>query len=247
MDYMRMRQLKGIYMKTKPTLTYSQLKSDTLDFLIWKTIKFINRYFDGNPHSFYLTFKKWNNLNILNAKERGIVWKNMRTINQFLGIDTSLAKSITNKQLSIFSDLEKNGDIKIFNNGNLHWTNSKDEKKSQCYNKKYIPDAKVIYLIYETHKQNEYIDFDTCNFSKRLLKFITKNFKQEIDNSDIPDTTVQPIVEEPPKPAIEIKHTPLKMDFAKMRELEILRYKIANQPKEPTDDEIKELVDAIDF
>ena len=233
-------------MKTKPTLTYSQIKNDTLDFLIWKTIKFINCYFDGNPHNFYMTFKKWKNLNMLNAKERGIVWKNMRAINKFLGIDTSLAKSITNKQLSIFLDLEKNDKIKIFNNGNLHWTNSKDEKKSQCYNKRYIPNAKLIYLIYESHKQNEYIDFNTCNFSKRLLKFISKNFKQEIDNSDIQDTQSQPI-DEQPKHAIEIEHTPLEIDFAKKRELEILRYKLANQPKELTDDEIQELVDGIDF
>ena len=142
--------------------------------------------------------------------------------------------------------MEKNDKIKIFNNGNLHWTNSKDEKKSQCYNKKYIPNAKLIYLIYESHKQNEYIDFNTCNFSKRLLKFISKNFKQEIDNSDIQDTQSQPI-DEQPKHAIEIEHTPLEIDFAKKRELEILRYKLANQPKELTDDEIQELVNGIDF
>ena len=123
--YMKIRQLKGKYMKTKPTLTYSQLKNDTLDFLIWKTIKVINKYFDGNPHTFYDTFRKWKKINSLNAKERGIVWKNIRTINKFIGIDISLAKSITNKQLNIFIDLEKNGNIKIINNRNLHWTNSK--------------------------------------------------------------------------------------------------------------------------
>ena len=253
-------------MKTKPTLTYCQLKNDTLDFLIWKTIKVINKYFDGNPHTFYDTFRKWNKINNLNAKERGIVWKNMRTINKFIGIDISLAKSITNKQLNIFIDLEKNGNIKIFNNGNLHWTNSKKQKMSQCYNKKYIPNENLICMIYESNKQNQYIDFEICNFSKRLLKFIAKNFEQKIDNSDIDDTpdehtentententehteNVEHNEEQPKhtKHSFEMKNN-LNFDVVKMREINIQKYKLANKHKEPTDEEIEEIVDAVDF
>ena len=170
----------------KTTITEEQLKKDVMDFCTWKTIKFINKYFDNNYQEFYEVFQKFKHLKSLSASVFKSTWKNIRTINNFMGIDCKKAKSLCNKKMHIFADLEKAGLIHSFNYGTLCWNNANKEVGRQNYCKKYIIDIKLAESIFNDKKRLESVlSFKKSDFSTRVLKFIKKHFPNKQDNDDI--------------------------------------------------------------
>lgn len=102
-----------------------------------------------------------------------------------MGIDCKNAKSLCNKKMHIFVDLEKLGMIHCFNYGTLCWNNANKEVGRQNYCKKYIIDIKIAESIFKDKKKLESIlNFKQSEFSPRLLKFIKKHFPKKQENDD---------------------------------------------------------------